>query len=73
MIVKPDTIFNTEIGNIWIYLDEDKTTYIIKTIEFEEFKIFCMENGLGHINFDYYVEELKTRNVFLHSPTYTVF
>ena len=73
MIVNPDTIFNTEIGNIWIYLDEDKTTYIIKTIEFEEFKIFCMENGLGHINFDYYVEQLKTTNVFLHTPTNTIF
>ena len=45
----------------------------MKNIEFEEFKTFCMENGLGHINFDYYIEELKTRNIFLHMPTRTVF
>lgn len=73
MIEKPDTIFNIEVGNIWSYLDEEKTNYIMKTIEFEEFKTLCMENGLGHINFDYYIEELQTRNVFLHMPTKTVF
>ena len=73
MIEKPDTIFNIEVGNIWMYLDEEKINYIMKTIEFEEFKTLCMENGLGHINFDYYIEELQTRNVFLHMPTRTVY
>jgi|TARA_A100001391_G_scaffold151483_1_gene109205 hypothetical protein len=70
---RPDTVFNTEVGNIWMYLDEDKTNYIMKMIEFEKFKTLCMENGLGHINFDYYTEELQTRNVYLHTPTSTVF
>ena len=68
-----DTILNTEVGNIWTYLEEDDTTYIIKTIEFQEFKSFCMENGLDHINFDYFTEELKIRNVYLYPPERTVF
>jgi len=71
-ITMKDTVFNTEVGNIWSYYDEDDTTYILKTIEFEEFKSFCMNNGLGHINFDYFEEELKTRNKFLYTPTSTV-
>ena len=68
-----DTILNTQVGNIWTYLDEDDTTYIIKTIEFQEFKSFCMKNGLDHINFDYFTEELKIRNVYLYPPERTVF
>ena len=68
-----DTVLNREVGMIWTYLDEDEETYIIKTIEFEEFKSYCMENGLGHVNFDYFTEELKTRNVFVFTPSNTVF
>lgn len=62
-----------DVGFIWKLSEEDSATYMLETITFDEFVELCQSSGAySHISYEFYKDELKSRNVFVHTPTMTI-